>query len=58
MIPDNKYVYYSYILCYVDNIMVIHNDSLSILKKIDKYFTLIFFRLVSQISTLAPSLKN
>ena len=39
MIPDNKYEYYSYILYYVDDIMVIYHDSLSILKKIDKYFT-------------------
>ena len=38
--PDNKYEYYSYIQCYVDDIMVIHYDSLSILKNIDKYFTL------------------
>ena len=40
MRPYNKYGYCSYILCYVDDIMVIHNDSLSILKKIEKYFTL------------------
>ena len=38
--PDDKYEYYSYILCYLDGIMVIHHDSLSILKRINKYFTL------------------
>ena len=36
VISDDKYEHYSYILCYVDDIMVIHNDSLSILKKIDR----------------------
>ena len=39
MIPDNKYEHYSYILCYVDDIIVIHYDSLSILNNIDKYLT-------------------
>ena len=38
--PDYKYEYYSYILCYVDNIMIIHYDSFSILKNINNYFTL------------------
>ena len=43
VIPEDKYEYYSYILCYVDDIMVIHHDSLSILKNIYKYFTLKHF---------------
>ena len=38
--PDDGFEYYSYILCYVDNILVIHHDSLSILKRIDSYFKL------------------
>lgn len=38
--PDDQYSYYSYILCYVDDIMVIHHDARSVLDKIDKYFTL------------------
>ena len=38
--PDDHYEYYSYILCYVDNIMVVHHEALSILERIDKYFTL------------------
>ena len=38
--PDENYEYYSFILFYVDYIMVIHHDLLSILKNIDKYFTL------------------
>ena len=38
--PDDSFEYYSYILCYVDDILVIHHDSLSVLKRIDSYFTL------------------
>ena len=38
--PDDHYEYYSYILFYVDYIMIVHHDALSILEKIDKYFTL------------------
>ena len=37
---DDHYEYYSYILCYVDDILVVHHDTLSILERIDKYFTL------------------
>jgi len=32
--------YYSYVLCYVDDIMVIHHDAMPVLMKIDKYFKL------------------
>ena len=32
--------YYSYILCYVDDILVIHQDAMNMLKNIDKYFKL------------------
>ena len=51
-IPDNPdmciktkmytygYIYYYYILCNVDGILVIHNDAMSILNKINKYFKL------------------
>ena len=35
-----NFEYYSYILCYVDDILVIHRDSLSILKIIESYFKL------------------
>ena len=38
--PDDIFEYYLYILCYVDDILVIHHDSLSVLKRIDSYFTL------------------
>ena len=38
--PDDHYEYYSYILCDVDDIMVVHHDAMSILERIDKYFTL------------------
>ena len=32
--------YYSYILCYVDDIMVIHHDARPILDRIDKFMKL------------------
>ena len=38
--PDYGHEYYSYILWYVDDILVIHHDSLAILKIIDSYFKL------------------
>ena len=38
--PDDSFEYYSYIICYVDDILVIHHDSLFILKIIDSYFKL------------------
>ena len=34
VIPDDKYEYYSYILCYVDDIMVIHHDQASLYRDI------------------------
>ena len=38
--PDDGFEYYSYIICYVDDILVIHHNSLSILKILDYYFKL------------------
>ena len=38
--PDDRYDYYSYIICYVDFIMVIHHAASGVLTHIDKYFTL------------------
>ena len=38
--PDDKFEYYSYILCYVDDITVVHHAASEILERIDKYFTL------------------
>ena len=32
--------YYSYILCYVDEIFFIHHDSMYVLNKLDKHFKL------------------
>ena len=32
--------YYLYILCYVDDILVVHNDAMPIMKKINKFFPL------------------
>ena len=32
--------YYSYILCYVDDVLVVHHDVMTTLMKIDKYFKL------------------
>ena len=31
---------YSYILCYVDDILVVHHDAMPIMKKINKFFLL------------------
>ena len=38
--PDDGFEYYSYILCYVDDVLVIHHDSMSVLNRLDKYFPL------------------
>ena len=35
--PDG-FEYYAYVLLYVDDVMVIHHDALSILSRLDKYF--------------------
>ena len=51
---DDGFEYYSYILWYVDVILVIHNDSMSVLKKIDKYFKLNHHPLVTQIYISGP----
>ena len=32
--------YYAYILCYVDDILVVHHDAMPIMKKINKFFLL------------------
>ena len=37
--PDRD-KYYSYILCYVDYVLVLHHDAMTTLMKIDKYFKL------------------
>ena len=38
--PDDSVLYYAYILCYVDDILCIHHDALSVLTEIDKYMPL------------------
>mgnify|MGYP006199594339 CR=1 FL=1 len=38
--PGDNYRYYAYILCYVDDILVMHHDSMSVLHQIDKYLPL------------------
>lgn len=35
---DDGFEYYSYILGYVDDLLVIHHDSMSILRKVNHYF--------------------
>ena len=35
--PDGD-KYYSYILCYVDDVLVVHHDAMTTLMNIDKYF--------------------
>ena len=37
--PDG-YEYYSYILCYVNDVLVVHHDAMTTLMNIDKYFKL------------------
>jgi hypothetical protein len=38
--PDNSILYYAYTLCYVDDILCIHHDALSVLTQINKYLPL------------------
>ena len=38
--PSDSFKYWSYILCYVDDILVIHHQPEDVIKKIDKYFPL------------------
>ncbi len=38
--PDDSVLYYAYILCYVDDILCIHHDTLSVLTQINKYLPL------------------
>ena len=36
--PDYGFNYYAYVLKYVDDVMVIHHDVDSVIRRIDKYF--------------------
>ena len=36
----NGVEYYQYCVCYVDDILVVHHETLSVLERIDKYFAL------------------
>ena len=38
--PDDNVRYYSYILCYVDDILCIHHDAMTVLGRINKYLPL------------------
>jgi hypothetical protein len=38
--PDNNVHYYAYILCYVDDILCIHHDPMSVMNKITGYIPL------------------
>ena len=38
--PSDVFKYYGYILLYVDDVMVVHNDALDVLMNINKYFKL------------------
>ena len=38
--PEDKLVYHSYILCYVDDILFIHHDPDKVLNKLDQYVLL------------------
>jgi hypothetical protein len=38
--PDDNFKYYSYILVYVDDILVVHHDAMSVLARINDYLPL------------------
>jgi hypothetical protein len=38
--PEDNVHYYAYILCYVDDILCIHHDPISVMSKINGYFPL------------------
>ena len=38
--PEDIFEYYAYVIIYVDDVMVIHHDAESVLRRIDKYFKL------------------
>jgi hypothetical protein len=38
--PDNNFKYYSYILVYVDDILVVHHNAMSVLAQINNYLPL------------------
>jgi hypothetical protein len=38
--PDDNFKYHAYILCYVDDILVMHHDPMTILDKINEYMPL------------------
>ena len=38
--PEGGLKYYAYVLMYVDDVMVIHHDAESILRRICKYFNI------------------
>jgi hypothetical protein len=38
--PDDNFNYYSYILVYVDDILVVHHDAMSVLAQLNKYLPL------------------
>jgi hypothetical protein len=38
--PEDNLCYYAYILCYVDDILCIHHDPMSVMKEINGYLPL------------------
>ena len=36
--PDDHFDYYSYILCYVDDILCIHHNAITIMNQLDGHF--------------------
>ncbi len=40
--PEDNKCYYTYILCYVDKILCIHHDPMSVMGEINKYLPLKF----------------
>ena len=38
--PETKHHYYAYILYYVDDVLIVDHDAMSVLNNINKYFKL------------------
>ena len=51
--PEDKLEYYSYILCYVDDILCIHNDQDNVLNKLNGYVPL---KPGSEVKSMLPNI--
>ena len=56
--PDDHENYYSYILCYVDYILVLNHESISVLENLDGYFKLKYNSVCDPDIYLGSKLRN